>query len=87
MEVSTKLVNPSQLGFISGKHIAENGLRYQLIMEDAELKWVKAEQNGTTATLDCDIGLLLDQEKAYDRINLSYFHAVLNRFGFLSKCR
>jgi exonuclease III len=82
MIVSPKLINAHQIGFIPGKYIAENGLRCQLLMEDAELRWTLARQQGTTSTLDRDIGLLLDQEKAYDRVNLSYFRAVLNRYGF-----
>ncbi|CEP08993.1 hypothetical protein, partial, partial [Parasitella parasitica] len=82
MEVCPKLINSNQIGFIPGKYIAENGLRCQILMEDAELKWTLASQQGTTSNLDRDIGLLLDQEKAYDRVNLSYFRAVLNRFGF-----
>lgn len=84
MEVSTKLINCNQIGFIPGKYIAENGMRCQLIMEDAALKWTLAEQRDSPGMVDRDIGLLLDQEKAYDRVNLSYFRAVLNRFGFPS---
>ncbi|CEP12661.1 hypothetical protein [Parasitella parasitica] len=39
-------------------------------MEDAQQKWAMAEQRGNDPqlrTLNADIGLLLDQEKAYDR--------------------
>ena len=82
MLVSPKLINSNQIGFIPGKYIAENGLRCQIIMEDAERRWAIAEQSNTLASLDKDIGLLLDQEKAYDRVNLTYFRAVLRRYGF-----
>ncbi|GAN09494.1 hypothetical protein MAM1_0271c09024 [Mucor ambiguus] len=51
-------------------------------MEDAELKWTLASRQDTTSTLDRDIRLLLYQKKAYDRVNLSYFRAVLNWYGF-----
>ncbi|GAN11795.1 hypothetical protein MAM1_0979d11396 [Mucor ambiguus] len=82
MIVSPKLINAHQIAFIPGKYIVENGLRCQLLMEDAELIWSLTRQQGTTSTLDRDIGLLLDQEKAYYRVNLSYFRAVMNRYGF-----
>ncbi|CEP08760.1 hypothetical protein, partial, partial [Parasitella parasitica] len=36
MAVSPKLINANQIGFIPGKYIAENGLRCQIITEDAE---------------------------------------------------
>lgn len=64
----------------------------QLIMEDAQRKWSFAEQqesDPTFSSLDSDIGLLLDQEKAYDRLNLDYLKHVLVKFGFprpLVKC-
>jgi hypothetical protein len=32
---------------------------------------------------DHDIGILLDQEKAYDRINLDYLRKAMAKFGFL----
>lgn len=75
MEVSSNLISRHQLGFIPGRFIAENGMICQLIMEDAQRKWSFAEQQESDPTfrsLDADIGLLLDQEKAYDRVNLDY---------------
>jgi hypothetical protein len=82
MIVSDQLVNNSQLGFVPGRYIAENGMKTQIIMEDARLKWELAKKNGIDG--DFDIGLLLDQEKAYDRINLDYLQQVLEKFGFPS---
>ncbi|KAK4519269.1 uncharacterized protein ATC70_009501 [Mucor velutinosus] len=92
MDVSTQLISRHQLGFIPGRYIAENGMICQLIMEDAQRKWTVAEQRDddpTFGSLDTDIGLLLDQEKAYDRVNLDYLRHVLLKFGFprpLVKC-
>ncbi|KAK4516294.1 uncharacterized protein ATC70_011264 [Mucor velutinosus] len=85
MDVSTQLISRHQLGFIPGRYIAENGMICQLIMEDAQRKWTVAEQRDddpTFGSLDADIGLLLDQEKAYDRVNLDYLRHVLLKFGF-----
>ncbi|KAK4522014.1 uncharacterized protein ATC70_004553 [Mucor velutinosus] len=92
MTASTQLISRHQLGFIPGRYIAENGMICQLIMEDAQRKWTIAEQRDNDPSfrsLDADIGLLLDQEKAYDRVNLDYLRHVLLKFGFsrqLVKC-
>lgn len=65
------LINPFQTGFVRDRFIAGNGLLLKLIMEHAR------------ATSSSSIGLLLDQEKAYDRAHHPvYLHAVLLRFGF-----
>lgn len=88
IEVSSLLISRHQLGFLPGRFITENGMICQLIMENAQRKWSYVEQNGSDPTfgeLDADIGLLLDQEKAYDRVNLDYLHKVLAKFGFLPR--
>lgn len=53
-------IHPQQTGFLPGRFIAENGLAIQLILEQAQLRQKPA------------IGMLLDQEKAYDRIHPLY---------------
>jgi hypothetical protein len=71
MQASGKIINNFQLGFIPGKYIAENAMITQLIMEDA------ASQSGCQG-----LGILLDQEKAYDRVDLTYLKLVLAHYGF-----
>jgi hypothetical protein len=66
------LINPYQTGFVRGRFIADNGLLMKLIMEHAH------------NTSSSAIGLLLDQEKTYDRIHPKYLEQVLLRFGFPS---
>lgn len=80
MNVSTQLITSYQLGFVPGRYIAENGMMTQLIMEDAR----RRSEISRKAKLpeDHDIGILLDQEKAYDRVNLDYLRKVLEKFGF-----
>lgn len=85
MEMFSPLISRHQLGFLPGRFIAENDIIFQLIMEDSQRKWSFAKQYGSDPTfsgLDVDIGLLLDQEKAHDRVNLNYLNKVLAKFGF-----
>ncbi|KAG2192648.1 hypothetical protein INT47_006906 [Mucor saturninus] len=67
---ASKLINPYQTGFVRGRFIADNGLLMKLVMEQARI----SSSSG--------IGLLLDQEKAYDRVHPDYLRAVLLRFGY-----
>ncbi|KAG1049071.1 hypothetical protein G6F43_008584 [Rhizopus delemar] len=72
VKCASKLINPYQTGFLGGRFIADNGLLVKLIIEHARL------------TSSAAIGLLLDQEKAYDRVHPTYLCQVLHRFGFPS---
>ncbi|OBZ80695.1 Transposon TX1 uncharacterized protein, partial [Choanephora cucurbitarum] len=64
------LINKHQTGFMPGRFIAENGLLLSTIMDHAR------KEKRT------DIALLLDQEKAYDRVHPAYLRKALQRFRF-----
>lgn len=65
-----KLVNRYQSGFLHKRFIGDNGLLVRLAMSLAQ----RFDLPGAA--------LLLDQEKAYDRVHPDYLKAVLQRFGF-----
>lgn len=73
MDVASQIINPYQLGFMPGKYIAENGLLAQIIIENATQFFEEGH---------LDLGLLLDQQKAYDMVNLEYLSTVLLHYGF-----
>ncbi|KAG1472192.1 hypothetical protein G6F56_001689 [Rhizopus delemar] len=73
MAVADTLVNEHQIGFIPGRYITENGLITQMVMEHAA---------NFASSSDKSLALLLDQEKAYDRVNLDYLEKVLKTWGF-----
>jgi hypothetical protein len=77
---ASNLINEFQLGFIPGRYIAENALTTQVLMEDAQCRRLEAVHLDNAAPKD--IALLLDQEKAYDRVNINYLKQVLLQFGF-----
>jgi hypothetical protein len=70
----TKLINPFQTGFLPGRLIADNGWTLQALMAHAR----------ATDSAGTNVGVLLDQEKAYDRIHRTYLERVLTAFGFPS---
>ena len=72
ISVASYIVNKYQTGFMHSRYIADNGMLVRLIMGHAQ-------HTGNSA-----IGLLLDQEKAYDRVYLEYLSIVLDHFGFPS---
>ncbi|KAG1031569.1 hypothetical protein G6F25_012004 [Rhizopus arrhizus] len=67
------IIEPSQTGFIRGRFIGDNGLLLHLVIQQAQF------------TKYSGLGLLLDQEKAYDRVNPQYLVQVLQSFGFHDK--
>ncbi|KAG1532813.1 hypothetical protein G6F51_012925 [Rhizopus arrhizus] len=67
---SKELICQAQTGFLPERFIGDNGLFLQLLQTHASFSSAH------------DIGLMLDQEKAYDRVHPEYLTKVLLRFGF-----
>ncbi|GAN07262.1 hypothetical protein MAM1_0154c06757 [Mucor ambiguus] len=65
-----RIINPFQSGFIQQRFICDNGMALSMVLEEAQ------------AFKHTGAGILLDQEKAYNRVNADYLCAVLLRFGF-----
>jgi hypothetical protein len=63
-----KLINPYQTGFVPGRLIANNGRALQALMAHVR----KTGPNGS------NVGVLIDQEKAYDRVHPVYLQNVLS---------
>jgi hypothetical protein len=73
MLVSLKrIINPYQTGFMPNRSIADNGWALQALMAHAR----------HTAPSSSAVGVLLDQEKAYDRIHPEYLSHVMLAFGY-----
>jgi hypothetical protein len=72
--VLPKLINPYQTGFLPHRLISDNGWLNQTLM--ANLRSVAPNLP--------QVAVLLDQEKAYDRVHPEYLRRVLLRFGFPS---
>ncbi|KAG2192693.1 hypothetical protein INT47_013195 [Mucor saturninus] len=64
------IITPFQSGFLHGRFIADNGLLMKLLM---------AHARSSDSSAIC---LLLDQEKAYDRVHPEYLRRVMLHFGF-----
>ncbi|EIE75892.1 hypothetical protein RO3G_00596 [Rhizopus delemar RA 99-880] len=69
-EVLPHLIDIHQTGFMSNRFIADNGVTTRLVMDVAQRMKLPG------------IALLLDQEKAYDRVHPQYLQACLDKFGF-----
>lgn len=71
-KVMPLLITPYQTGFMPHRLISDNAWVNHSLM--ANLR--------STAPLDPHVAVLLDQEKAYDRLNADYLARVLIHFGF-----
>jgi hypothetical protein len=65
-----QLIHPGQTGFMKGRFIADNGLVLSTVMDHCRVEGGQ------------QIGVMLDFEKAYDRVNPDYLAAVLSKMGF-----
>ncbi|KAG2192922.1 hypothetical protein INT47_002761, partial [Mucor saturninus] len=70
--VPPQLINPYQTGFMPNRLISDNGWLNQMFMANAR----------DVAPSIPQVAVLLDQEKAYDRVHPDYLRKVLVRFGF-----
>ncbi|KAG1137120.1 hypothetical protein G6F37_011489 [Rhizopus arrhizus] len=61
-----RILNPYQSGFVPGKFIGDNGLALSMILEQSRGLHLPG------------VGLLLDQEKAYDRVHPGYLQQVMS---------
>jgi exonuclease III len=66
------MINPFQTGFIPNRQISDNGWITQALM-----KHLKHTSPSSQA-----VAILIDQEKAYDRIHPEYLRKVMAQFGF-----
>jgi hypothetical protein len=71
-KVLPKLINPYQTGFLPHRLISDNGWLNQLLLSHLRVIAPDLPQ----------VAVLLDQEKAYDRVHPEYLRRVLLRFGF-----
>ncbi|KAG2196992.1 hypothetical protein INT47_006939 [Mucor saturninus] len=69
MNVFSSRISFTQMGFMPARFIGENGRLLQLMVYHANQKQ------------DKDIGMYIDQSKAYDRVQPQYLDKVLHAFG------
>lgn len=72
--VVTKLIHVDQVGFIQGRLLADNMRRLLQIMQKA------------SSLSDPVVGISLDAEKAFDRIEWPFLFETLSRYGFGLRC-
>ncbi|KAK4518233.1 uncharacterized protein ATC70_001585 [Mucor velutinosus] len=70
--VLSRLITPYQTGFMPHRLISDNAWLNQTLMTNLR----------DAAPQDPNVAVLLDQEKAYDRVNPTYLAMVLRQFGF-----
>ncbi|CEP09910.1 hypothetical protein, partial, partial [Parasitella parasitica] len=71
-KVFPRLINPYQTGFMPHRLIFDNGWLNQLLMSHLRVVAPELPQ----------VAVLVNQEKAYDRVHPEYLRRVLLRFGF-----
>jgi len=75
--VASRLINKVQTGFMQNRYIGDQGMALRVIMDNA--KTAKANNKNEFEEY---VGVMLDNNKAYDRVHPRYLAQVLQKFGF-----
>ncbi|KAG2224705.1 hypothetical protein INT45_009020 [Circinella minor] len=70
------LINPYQTGFLANRLISDHGWAVQNLMGHAR------KAASTNPNFQTGVGIMLDQQKAYDMVHPEYLKQTLARFGF-----
>lgn len=72
-----KLISPSQNAFVLGRQIQDS-----IILERKVFHFLKLRK----ATHRFELGIKLDMNKAYDRVEWDFLEAVMRKMGFCDEC-
>ena len=78
MEVASKIINKFQTGFMVNRFIGDQGLALKIMIDNA-----KSTKINNKNEFEEYVGIILDNNKAYDRVHPHYLTQVLLKFGFL----
>lgn len=77
MEVASKIINKFQTGFMVNRFIGDQGLALKIMIDNA-----KSTKINNKNEFEEYVGIMLDNNKAYDRVHPHYLTQVLLKFGF-----
>ncbi|KAL9536522.1 hypothetical protein PS6_011867 [Mucor atramentarius] len=71
MTVANRLIDRVQTGFMQGRYIGDQGLAVRLMMDNA-----KTAKSANKEEFEEYVGVMLDNNKAYDRVHPHYLAQV-----------
>lgn len=77
MEAASKIINKFQAGFMVSKFIGDQGLALKVMIDNS-----KSAKINNKDEFEEYVGVMLDNNKAYDRVHPHYLTQVLLKFGF-----
>ncbi|KAK4517759.1 uncharacterized protein ATC70_001103 [Mucor velutinosus] len=77
MTVASRLINKVQTGFMQDRYIGDQGMALRVMMDNA-----KTAKGNDKDEFEEYVGVMLDNNKAYDRVHPHYLAQVLQKFGF-----
>ncbi|KAK4510448.1 uncharacterized protein ATC70_011427 [Mucor velutinosus] len=75
--VASRLINKVQTGFMQDRYIGDQGMALRVMMDNA-----KTAKGNNKDEFEEYVGVMLDNNKAYDRVHPHYLAQVLQKFGF-----